>query len=88
MGLIKKLMSGGKSHYKVHSRCDKQEHGKVVVVTTKMEDLEEKIKERDSEILTKIFGDAYCDKCIISVDKLGEDSNVKKVKKIYSSVEL
>ena len=39
-------------------------------------------------LLTKIFGDAFCDKCIISVDKLGDDSNVKKVKKIYSSVEI
>lgn len=86
MGLIKKLFSGGKSHYKVHIKCDN--HSKVMVVTTKIEDFEDKIKSRDSEILTKIFGDAYCDKCIISVDKLGEDSNVKKVKKIYSSVEI
>lgn len=87
MGIFKKLKNGGKTFYKVYTKCSETEHSKIMLVSSKDAEFEGKIKSKNKELLDKIFGEAHCDKCTINVDRLGEDSNIKKAKKIYSFIE-
>ena len=84
MGLFSKLKNGGKTFYKVYTKCSSAEHSDIFLVASKDSDFETKAKNKDKELLQKIFGENFCDKCTVCVDKLGEDSNIKKAKKIYS----
>lgn len=84
MGLFKKSK---RKYYKVYAKCSEIEHGKIVVISTKEEDFEKRVKNKEKELLDKIFG-KYCEKCTISVDLIGKDSSIKKIKKIYSYIEL
>lgn len=85
MGFLKK---NKKQYYKVYAKCSDSEHGKILLVSTKEEDFEKRVKNKEKELLIKIFGDKYCEKCIINVDLVGKDSSIKKIKKIYSYIEL
>lgn len=85
MGLFKKK---GNNLYKVYCKCSDQEHSSIVLLKSKDKEIETKLKNKDKTILDTLFGDKYCDKCTINVDKLGEDSNIKKAKKIYTYIEL
>lgn len=88
MGLFKKISRGGKNYYKVYSKCQTEEHGKILLVSSKEKDLDKKIKDKNADILKSIFGDEYCEKCTINVDLLGDDANIKKAKKIYQFIEI
>ena len=87
MGIFKKLKNGGKTYYKVYSKCSNPDHSKIILTSSKDGDFEKNAKNKNKELLDKIFGEAHCDKCTINVDKLGEDSNIKKAKKIYTYIE-
>lgn len=85
MGFLKR---NKKKYYKVYGKCSDSEHVKILLVSTTEEDFETKIKNKDKDLLNKLFEDKYCDKCIIHVDLVGKDSSIKKIKKIYSYIEL
>ena len=88
MGLLKKLITGNKSFYKIQVKCSTTEHSNVFLVSSKEKDLDVKVKNKDTETIKKILGDKYCDKCSVSLDKLGEDASIKTAKKIYTLIEI
>ena len=85
MGLFKKK---GTTYYKVYCKCSDTEHGSIVLLKSKDKEIETKLKNKDKTTLDTILGDKYCDKCTINVDRLGEDSNIKTAKKIYTFIQL
>lgn len=81
------LFKSGKRYFKVYVKCSTPVHGGVVVAVTKDADLAEKIKNKDLEVLKRLYGDA-CDRCLCEVDEIIDSSDIRKIKKIYTVKEL
>lgn len=89
MGMIKKIINGKRTWFKVIKRCDRCIDDGVKVVASKSgRDLKAILsaKEMDEEVVKSIFG-SCCDKCNITCEDLALE-DVKRAKKVFSDIEI